>query len=69
MIFFKVIRLFARSLTRIADALEEIRDLYKLELDAQGIRPITLSGSKLEERVEIVYGAVEEESDVFPTHR
>lgn len=64
MIFFRAIRLFAKSLARIAAALEELRDLYRLDLEARGIRPVTLSGSKENERVEVMYGPTED-YDVF----
>lgn len=61
MIFFRAIRLFAKSLTRMADALEEIRDLYELDLEARGVRRLTLQGSAPDERVEVMYGSFGED--------
>ena len=59
MLFFRAIRLFAKSLVRMADALEEIRDLYELDLESRGVRPITLKGSAESERVEVMYGRID----------
>lgn len=52
-LWFRTIRLFAKSLARIANALEEIRDLYKLDLATRGIVPITPG---IHDEVEISYG-------------
>lgn len=47
---------FARPLTRIAKALEEIKDLYRLELQSQGIHALTPG---LKDEVEVAYGPQE----------
>lgn len=52
-LWFRTIRLFTKSLVRIAIALEELRDLYKLDLATRGIVPIT---PDIHDEVEISYG-------------
>jgi len=54
----RAIHLFAKSLLRIANALEEVRDLYRLELATRGIVPITPG---IKDEVEIAYGYREPE--------
>jgi hypothetical protein len=49
----RTLRLFVKSLTRIASAIEEIRDLYKLELASRGITPLSPA---VHDEVEVVYG-------------
>jgi hypothetical protein len=56
----RLIRLFVKSLARTAAALEEIRDLYELDLESRGIRRITATGSAINERVEVMYGSTED---------
>ena len=54
----RVIRLFAKSLSRIAAALEEIRDLYKLDCEARGI--VQLKPGVVDQ-TEIAYGYIDDE--------
>ncbi len=48
----RTLRLFVKSLTRIASAVEEIRDLYKLELATRGIAPTDYT---IKDPVEVSY--------------
>jgi hypothetical protein len=57
----KVLRLFAKSLVRIAVALEELRDLYRLDLATRGI---ILTNPDVKDEVEIIYGVQEHTLDV-----
>ena len=50
---FRILWVFTKSLRRIASALEEIRDLYKLELSTRGIMPLSPG---VKDEVEVVYG-------------
>ena len=54
---FKVLRLFARSLVRIAVALEELRDLYRLDLASRGIVRVY---ANIMDPVEVSYGHTED---------
>lgn len=57
----RVIRLFVKSLSRIAAALESMRDLYQLDLKSRGIVP---TDSTVVDQVEVSYGYTEAERDV-----
>lgn len=50
---FRAIRLFAKSLLRIAIALETLVSLYKLDLASRGITPTTPG---IKDEVEVAYG-------------
>jgi hypothetical protein len=52
--FAKAVLLLARYARRIAVSLEQIRDLYELELRYQGIVQLK---SEVTDEVEVVYGA------------
>ncbi len=56
----RTLRLFVKSLTRIASALEEMRDLYKLELATHGIVPMD---PKVKDAVEVAYGGAHTEEE------
>lgn len=49
----RTLRLFVKSLTRIAAALEDIRDLYRLDLATRGI---VQTSPTVTDAVEISYG-------------
>ena len=49
----RALLIFSRPLIRIAKALEDIRDLYRLHLQSQGIYPLN---PDLKDEVEVVYG-------------
>ena len=54
---FRVLRVFTKSLVRIADALEDIRDLYELDLESRNIRRIVVKdATRPGDRVEVMYG-------------
>lgn len=55
---FRVLHLFTKSLTRIAVALEELRDLYKLDLASRNITQIY---PQIQDEVEIMYGSREDQ--------
>lgn len=57
----RFIRLFTKSLSRIATALESIRDLYELDLKSRGIVP---TDATVVDQVEVSYGYTETERDV-----
>ena len=59
----RLIRLFIKSLSRIADSLDAIRVLYELDLEARGIRRITAAGSAPRDRVEVMYGSIAENAE------
>lgn len=56
----RTIRLFTKSLVRIALALESLRSLYELDLAARGIVP---QDPTLTDRVEVQYGSGPETED------
>lgn len=53
----RAIRLFSKSLSRIAAALEELRDLYRLDLASRGVTPTDTS---IRDQVEVAYGYIED---------
>ena len=57
---FRALHLFAKSLVRIALALEQLRDLYQLELATRGIVAPTPG---MKDEVEVVYGYQEPRED------
>jgi hypothetical protein len=57
---FRALHLFAKSLARIATALEQLRNLYQLELSTRGIVPLTPG---VKDEVEVVYGYQEPRED------
>lgn len=58
--FIRTLRLFTKSLTRIASALESIRDLYRVDLESRGIR---LTDPSISDEIEVMYSARERELD------
>jgi hypothetical protein len=56
----RLIRLFVRSLARTAVALEDIRDLYRLDLESRGVRPVQ---PDVMDHVEVMYGHHDFEED------
>lgn len=56
----RTIRLFTKSLVRIAAALEAIRDLYQLDLASRGIIP---TDATIRDQVEVSYGYTEPERE------
>lgn len=57
----RTLRLFVKSLSRAAAALESLRDLYQLDLRSRGIVP---TDSTVMDPVEVSYGYTETERDV-----
>lgn len=57
----RIIRLCVKSLSRIAAALESLRDLYELDLESRGI---IRADARLTDQVEVSYGFTEPERDV-----
>ena len=53
----RILRLFGKNLTRIACALEEIRDLYRLDLASRGV---IATDASLRDQVEVMYGSIED---------
>ena len=58
---FRILRLTLKSLSRIATALEELRDLYRLELSSRGVMQ---SNPALHDPVEVQYGAIYSEEEL-----
>lgn len=58
--FFRAIYLFAKSLRRIATALEELVGLYRMDLASRGLIPLDTT---VRDKVEVMYGEVQEERE------
>ncbi len=57
----RVLRLFIKSLTRIATSLESLESLYRLDLASRGI---IQTNPQLKDELEVAYGYQEPERDV-----
>ncbi len=57
----RLIRLFIKSLSRIATSLESLEALYRLDLASRGI---IQTNPTLKDQVEVMYGYMEPERDV-----
>jgi hypothetical protein len=58
--FFRSIYLFAKSLRRIAVALEELVSLYRMDLASRGLIPLDTT---IKDKVEVMYGYAEPERE------
>ncbi len=57
----RVLRLFTKSLTRIATSLESLESLYRLELASRGI---IQTNPQLKDELEVAYGYQEPEREL-----
>lgn len=58
--FVRVLRLFTKSLTRIAASLEALEALYRLDLASRGI---VQTNPSLKDELEVAYGHIEPERE------
>lgn len=56
----RVIRLFSKDLSRLATAVSDLRDLYRLDLASRGI---IQTNPSLKDELEVAYGAIEPERE------
>ncbi len=56
----RVLRLFSKDLSRLATAVSDLRDLYRLDLASRGVIQIN---STLKDELEVEYGSMEPERE------